>query len=60
MYISGGINEIALNVSNDVVHITEQLRSNREEADTLILHHAADKARQGPKTLKGHCCKPRY
>ena len=58
--MSGGINEKALRVSNDVVHIIEQLRSNREEADRLILLHAADQARQGPKTLKGHCCKPRY
>ena len=48
------INEKALKVSYDVVHIIEQLRANHEEADTLILLHAADQARQGPKTLKVH------
>ena len=49
MYMSGGINEKALNVSNDVVHIIEQLRSNCTENDTLILLHAADLA----KNFKG-------
>ena len=60
MFMSGGINEKALKVLNDVVHITEQLLSNRGEADTLILLHAADQARQGPKTENDHCCKGRY
>ena len=45
MYVSGGIDEKALNVSNDVVHIIEQLRSNHEEADTPILLHVAYQAR---------------
>ena len=45
----------ALKVSNDAVHIIEQLWSNHEEADTLIFLHVADQARQGPKTLKGYC-----
>ena len=47
--MSGGINEKALKVSNDAVHIIEQLRSYHEEAVTLILFHVADQARQGPK-----------
>ena len=49
--MSGGINEKALKVANDVVHIIEQLPSNREEADTLILLHVADQARQCPKRV---------
>ena len=53
MYMSGGINEKALKVSNDVVHIIEHLRSNHEEAATLILLNAADQARQGPKSFIG-------
>ena len=42
MCMSGGIDGKALKVSNDVVHIIEQLRSNHEEADTLILLHVSD------------------
>ena len=33
MYVSGGIDEKALDISNDAVHIIEQLRSKHEEAD---------------------------
>ena len=49
VYVSGGINEKALKVSNDVVHIIEQLWSNQEEADTRMLLHVAYQARQGAK-----------
>ena len=58
VYVSGGIDEKALNVSNDVVHIIEQLRSNHEEADTRMLLHVVYQARQSAK--KGYCGKPRY
>ena len=51
MYVSGGIDEKALHVSNDVVHIIEQLRSNHEEADTRMLLHVAYKARQSAKRV---------
>ena len=37
MYMSGGIDGIALKVSNDIVPIIEQLQSNHEEAATHIL-----------------------
>ena len=46
MYVSVGIDEKALNVSNEVVHIIEQLRSNHEEADTRMLLYFAYQARQ--------------
>ena len=49
--MSGGINEKTMKVSNDVVHIIEQLWSNHEKAATLILLHVADQARQGPKRV---------
>ena len=51
MYVSGGIDERALNVSNDVVHIIEQLRSNYEEADARMLLHVAYQARQSAKRV---------
>ena len=50
MYVSGGIDEKALNISNDVVHIIEQLRS-LEEADTRMLLHVAYQARQSAKMV---------
>ena len=49
--MSGGIIEKALKVSNDAVHIIEQLQSDYEEADTLILLHVAHQARPGPKRV---------
>ena len=49
VYVSGGIDEKALNLSNDVVHIIEQLGSNHEEADTRMLLHFAYQARQSAK-----------
>ena len=57
-YVSGGVDEKALNVSNDVVHIIEQLRSNHEEADTRMLLHVVYQVRQSAKN--GKCGKPRY
>ena len=51
MYVSGGIDEKALNVSNNVAHIIEQLRSNHEEADTCMLLHVAYLARQSAKRV---------
>ena len=49
--LSGDIDEKALNVSNDVVHIIEQLRSNHEEADTRMLLHVGYQARQSAKRV---------
>ena len=49
--MSGGIDKKALNVSNDVVHIIEQLRSNHEESDTSMLLHVAYQARQSAKRV---------
>ena len=46
MYVSGGIDENALKVSNDV-YIIEQLRSNHEEADTRMLPTRPDKVQKG-------------
>ena len=51
VYVSGGIDEKALKVSNDVVHIIEQLRSNHEEADTRMLLHVAYQARHNAKRV---------
>ena len=51
MYVSGEIDEKALNVSNAVVHIIEQLQSNHEEADTRMLLHVAYQARQSAKRV---------
>ena len=51
MYVSGEIDENALNVSNAVVHIIEQLRSNHEEADTRMLLHFAYQAIQSAKRV---------
>ena len=56
MYVSGGIDEKALNVSNDVVHIIEQLRSNHEEADTRMLLHVAYLARQKANRVSDWDC----
>ena len=47
VYVSGGIDEKALNVPNDVVHIIEQLRSNHKEADTRMLLTRPDKVKKG-------------
>ena len=54
MYLNGGIDEKALKVSNYVVPIIEQLRSNHEEAATHMLLTRPDKAQQG------YCGKSRY
>ena len=51
VYVSGEIDEKALNVSNAVLHIIEQLRSNHGEADTRMLLHVAYQARQSAKGL---------
>ena len=40
MYMSGGIKEKALKVSNDVVHIIELLRSNREQTHSFCCMQA--------------------
>ena len=48
MYVSGGIDEKALNVSNTII---EQLRSNHEGAATRMLLHVDYQARQSAKRV---------
>ena len=47
VYVSGGLQAKALEVSFEVIEFVKQLRSNHEEADTRMLLHGASQARSG-------------